>query len=1125
MRPSHALNGLLVALALCAAPLGAQHAPAAIREYERTFPTYPFSDPNPIAVVGRIYPYFRFDGFSKTAEQRAWKVVELENEYIKVMILPQVGGKIWSAVDKRTNRPFIYFNQSVKFRDIAMRGPWTSGGIEANYGIIGHTPNVATPVDYVMRTNTDGSVSCIIGALDLLTRTPWRLEIRLGRNDAAFSTTSFWYNASPLEQPYYSWMNVGIPVTGNLQYIYPGTSQLGHVGEHGTWPINATGRDISWYNNNDFGGYKSYHVFGQATDFFGAYWHDKDFGMVRYAPRDEKAGKKIWIWGLSRQGMIWEQLLTDTDGQYSEVQSGRLFNQSAEGSTFTPFKHRGFAPHTADRWTEYWYPVAGTKGIVTASRVGALNVTPLGDRVAIALSPVQPIADTLRVFNGSRRVYSRYVTRQTLELFVDTVSVSDMPRDSLRITFGGDLLTYRADQRADALARPLNAPNTFNWTSAYGLHTRGKEWLRQREYASARLYLDSALMRDPHYVPALSDRAMLALREMDYDGARRYAMTALSVDTYDGAANYYYGLANRRLGKLADAKDGFEIAASAPEFRGAAWTELARLASASGNFRAAEQYAQKALAVDAENLDALGVAIVAERHRGDRSAHERLLERLEAADPLSHQARLERLLAQRDPALATRLATGIRAELPEQVLFDLAAWYVDIGDPDVARQVLEAAGNQPEALYWRAQLLAVAGQPGAGAALVERANSLSPTLIFPFRAEIVPALRAAMALSAHWKPRYYLALALWNVGQTREADALLGSLGTQPDFAPFYAARASFPGRKAADAQRDLERAAALDTSEWRYGKLLTDHLLAAGNAASAALVARRYHARFPANYILGLTLAKAFVAARQFRDADTLLSTLDILPYEGARDGHVLYRQTKLALAAEAMTARQWDAARGHIAAARLWPERLGAGKPYDADLDERLEDSLLTVVNKRAGQQPSASRSASQPRADSLRYGVGTWEADSLGNHRAVLRVTTAADAVFAHIPWRRRDLTPESVNLVVIAPATQQRVRNVTRLNINREVGDIAFQAATPGEYYVYYLPYTGTFTSNYPKISYRVPERTADAAWLTRHGLGGTGNAAAIAGFQEAGSWWLGAPITVLGKNGLLLILEP
>lgn len=143
------------------------------------YKTYPFSDPNPIAVRGKIYSYFRYDGFTDRAEDKAWNVVVLENDYVAVTIMPEIGGKVWGATDKTTGLAYIYDNDVVKFRDISLRGPWTSGGIEFNYGVVGHSPTTSYPVDYLTRENADGSASCIIRMLDLLTRTTWSVDIRL----------------------------------------------------------------------------------------------------------------------------------------------------------------------------------------------------------------------------------------------------------------------------------------------------------------------------------------------------------------------------------------------------------------------------------------------------------------------------------------------------------------------------------------------------------------------------------------------------------------------------------------------------------------------------------------------------------------------------------------------------------------------------------------------------------------------------------------------------------------------------------------------------------------------------------------------------------------------------------
>ena len=176
---------------------------AVIQEKAHSMNSYPYSDPDPVAAPGRIYPYFRFDGYTADGKMMDWNMVEMENPYIKVYVTPQVGGKVWGAVEKSTGKEFLYFNHAVKFRDVAMRGAWTSGGVEFNFGLIGHAPSCSSPVDYLTRENADGSISCFVGSTDLPSGTRWRVEINLAKDKAYFTTRSFWYNPSSLEQSYY----------------------------------------------------------------------------------------------------------------------------------------------------------------------------------------------------------------------------------------------------------------------------------------------------------------------------------------------------------------------------------------------------------------------------------------------------------------------------------------------------------------------------------------------------------------------------------------------------------------------------------------------------------------------------------------------------------------------------------------------------------------------------------------------------------------------------------------------------------------------------------------------------------------------------------------------------------
>jgi len=948
-------RGAMLALALAVPLPGLANPPdATVREHRKTFRTYPFSDPDPIPQGGRIHPYFRYDGFTNRAEDREWTVVELENPWIRVTVLPEIGGKIWSAVEKSTGKEFLYGNQVVKFRDIALRGPWTSGGIEANYGIIGHAPTCATPVDYRTRHNPDGSASVVLGALDLLTRTPWRLEVTVPADKAYFTTSSLWHNATPLEQPYYTWMNAGIKAAGRLEFVFPGTHHIDHDGQAAPWPLEPkTGRDLSFYDNNNFGSYKSYHVLGRRTDFFAAFWHDENFGMGRFSPRDDKLGKKIWIWGLSREGMIWEQLLTDSDGQYVEVQSGRSFNQAGGSSTRTPFKHRGFLPYATDTWTEYWFPVKGTRGLVAVSPLGGLNVRRHQGDLEILFSPLETVDDQLEVLDGERLVVTIPVSAKPLEPWTTTLSV-DIPTERLRVRIAGNRLAWTGNPTAGELSRPLQAPPDFDWTSVYGLWLKGKELLRQRSYAPAREALEACLRKDPHYVPALSDLALLRLFALDAQGAFDLTRKALAIDTYDPAANYYYGLAASRLDRLDDARDGFELAAQSVELRGAAGTELAKLALRTGDLPQAETHATRSLEFNRRNLEARQVLALALRLQGRRDKASSALDALLALDPLNTFAGFEKASSEGDETARRTFAASIHHEMPQEILLELAAWYHGLGRSTEAAQVLELAPQTAEVLYWRAR---VAPDTAAATALLHNADQASPERVFPFRAESAKVLQWATSHSSCWRPRYYLALVHWGAGSLDEARRLFTDCADQPDYAPFYAARALlFEAVAPEPALADLHKAARRDPSQWRYGKMLVERQLRQEAPAIALETARRYCAQFPDNYILGMLHAKALLAAGRHHDAAERLTRLEVLPYEGATEGRRLYREALLMVAVECLRKGDAAAALGSIDAARLWPENLGAGKPYPEDVDERLEDFLAAQALSRRGDSAAA-------------------------------------------------------------------------------------------------------------------------------------------------------------------------
>ena len=949
------------ALSLCLPTLAAAQT-ARISEETRTLQTYPFSEPDPVPILARdarLYPYHSFNGYAATSEPRPWKVVRLENDYIEVFVLPEVGGKIWGAVVKETGHEFIYRNEVMKFRNISLRGPWTSGGIEFNFGVIGHTPATATPVDYLLRENDDGSVSCFVGGMDLPSRTHWRVEIRLPADKAYFETNVLWTNPTPLEQPYYNWMTAAAFARDDLEMVIPGDTYLQHSGAERQWPLDDQGRYLPLYRDNTFEGHKSYHVVGELNDFFGGYYHDDDYGFGHWARYEDMPGQKLWLWALSRQGGVWEDLLTDTDGQYVEFQAGRLFVQYSPGDPVNPITQAGFDPLSASRWSETWFPLEGIGGLTDASRDGAMHVSLDGGELTLSVNAFTTVSGTLEIWSADRLVAATPLELTPLGRFQTTVAVT--AGAPYRVRIAALDLDYESDPSARRLARPFSTdPESVAAVPEVDrMVFEARELQKGRLYAQARVLFEAAVDVEPWNRGALLGLAELDYRAGRFDNGLSHVNRALQLDAYDAAANFLAGNLYRAVDRAADARDALGWAARSTAYRSAAYVQLAEIMIGRGDLDEAARYARLAIDNDRHSSSGWRALAVIGRMRGDDGAAREALAELLAADPLHHFAWAEEYLRARTAVSAEALNARMGGEYPDQTLLELAIGYANLGLRNDSLTLLALPTGRPTVpLYqaWRAFLLddaSLLADPGEAA------------FQFPFRRESLPVLAWADEHSADWIWTYLHALNLWAVGRTEEAAGLFRELGEQPDFAPFYVARAQLleqTGATASDREpnegarrtADFRRAVAMDPQTRVLHVYLVRHFLDEGrwDEALEALVDGR--ARFPDDFNLALLQARALINVGRAEEAVQILGSIHVLPSENARNSHRLWEQAHTMAALDAIDVRDNARAREYLRAALRWPESLGQGRPYEPE--ERLVRYLLGRVEDRMGNSPGA-------------------------------------------------------------------------------------------------------------------------------------------------------------------------
>ena len=302
-------------------------------------------DPNPpfdqFATDRFNYPYTLRNNLTGRRAEHKWRAIYLENEYLKCSVLPDIGGHLYTCVDKINGQPIFYANPSIKKAEIGYRGAWAAFGVEFNFPV-SHNWVSMSPVDFAFAKHDDGSASVTVGNIDRVYGMQWTVELVLRPQSTVLEQRVTLYNRSDVRHRFYWWSNAGVEVWDDSRIDYPMRFAASHgFTEVQPWPVEADGTDLSLIRNQKKGPVSLF-VHGSREPFMGLWNPHTNAGTAHFANYDELPAKKIWSWGVDADGLDWRKTLSDNDSAYCEVQAGLVPQPGDIRVSATPAEHQVF---------------------------------------------------------------------------------------------------------------------------------------------------------------------------------------------------------------------------------------------------------------------------------------------------------------------------------------------------------------------------------------------------------------------------------------------------------------------------------------------------------------------------------------------------------------------------------------------------------------------------------------------------------------------------------------------------------------------------------------------------------------------------------------------------------------
>lgn len=898
---------------------------------------------------GKVYPYPTTEKISREKRDKKYRAVYLENQYLKIMVLPELGGRIQRAYDKTNDYDFVYYNHVIKPALVGLAGPWISGGIEFNWPQH-HRPTTYMPVDYMLQENQDGSKTLFVNDVDQMYGTKGIAGFTLYPDKAYLEIRGQLYNRTAMPQTFLWWANPAVPVNEYTQSIFP--PDVHSVYDHGKRDVSrfpiatgvyykhdySEGVDISRYKNIPVP--TSYMAEKSKYDFVGGYDYSRKAGILHVADHHISPGKKQWTWGCGAFGKAWDRNLTDEDGPYVELMTGVYTDNQPDFTWLKPFEEKTFK--------QYFMPYKEVGQVKNATIHAMMNTRKTQNGLYLCVYATEKYEDAqILVLYEGEQVYRESALLSPKDIYEKEIplEIQDETKMKVQVLWENSLLVeYQPEpERIPELAEPAKAAKepeeimTNEELYLTGLHI---EQYRHATYLPDPYYLEG-LKRDAGDIRINNAYGMLNFRRGDFEAAEQHfrkaieRLTWLNPNPYDSEAYYNLGLCLFYQGRLEEAYDGFFKATWSNEQQEMSFYYLAAIQAGKKQWQTALEFLEKALVKNAHNIKARGLKAVILRKMGRRTEALSWVEENLKVDPFDYWSWFEKMFLEKNYQEQKENILSLTRDFHETFL-QTARDYAEGGLYEEAIEVLETCTQEkPLLFYYKGYYCTRMGLDTEAEKAWEKAENISPLYCFPNKLEDIPVLQTAIGANPGGAKAYYYlgnlfydklnfeeAIELWE--KSEELDSEYPTLLRNMAIA-YYNKR-----KNPEKAREKLEKAFALDTRDARVFLELDQLHKKLGYSFEERLKEYQAHRELIeerddlyTEYVTVLNLTG------RHKEAYEAIMSHQFRAWEGA-EGKITtqYKTALLEMAKESFFSGVFEEAESYIEKAFAYPVNLGEGR-----------------------------------------------------------------------------------------------------------------------------------------------------------------------------------------------------